>query len=585
MDEDTYFLIIFGLTLMYSLCFGMCAMRTRKLHKFSDDWKYTKIFYVTVSMQAFLRFATFSILVWAVPKDKVGDEFMTMFMSIPDVFFLVSYVLLVLQMVSVFYYTHMENDLQMSLLAHFTRPKHEKASKRLIFLMFLWLVVQGGVYALMFLFIMKEFYLELEVTLVNLVSATVVMLFVLYLHISYAGTPFKSTIAKSKLIKTTRVTIQWTIGRYIKGILSLYQLLRSDSIVSSMYEIHKSSLFEALVTAIILVISEIICYIVVFDYSFMGIFLFSEDETAHLVESLQESAATLENEVGSNQVEEISLQQTNFSDSSPIIDSQEITPSSLISKRKDGLGEIYKAQCRNNIVAYRVINFPRMSGYVLEEFEAEIYALKQFQSNYLVPFYKVSLGLPTIGIVMNYLPEGSLYRSLHEAESSFSNEQKVKIITEIAFGLRDLHSKNRVHGHLNSHNVLMDSGSPKIADLGLAKIKKYAGVVLGYCNKSAWSSPEILREACRTVVKPQTSDDVYSFGVVAWEVATELVPYNDSSLSNLQQKVGHEGMTLDVPEYVPSSLSKLLKACWHVEASKRPDIKQVCSMLDGVKWR
>jgi hypothetical protein len=67
--------------------------------------------------------------------------------------------------------------------------------------------------------------------------------------------------------------------------------------------------------------------------------------------------------------------------------------------------------------------------------------------------------------------------------------------------MQAIYEGSRVHGHLHSKNVLLDDAMRVyISDFGLFKFKKYAGIVLNYTNKTAWSSPEILAEKTSTAM-------------------------------------------------------------------------------------
>mmetsp|Transcript_23172 Transcript_23172/g.22947 ORF Transcript_23172/g.22947 Transcript_23172/m.22947 type:complete len:91 (+) Transcript_23172:21-293(+) len=86
---------------------------------------------------------------------------------------------------------------------------------------------------------------------------------------------------------------------------------------------------------------------------------------------------------------------------------------------------------------------------------------------------------------------------------------------ELAACLETVHAQGKVHGHLSSENILLnDEGVALISDLGFQKMKKYAGIIFGYTNKSGWSSPEILQEKRLTPLKVVPSDDIYSFGMI-----------------------------------------------------------------------
>ena len=50
-----------------------------------------------------------------------------------------------------------------------------------------------------------------------------------------------------------------------------------------------------------------------------------------------------------------------------------------------------------------------------------------------------------------------------------TNEQKYRVILEIAEGLAYMHSNNVIHRDLKSDNILMHNGHPVIADFGLSR--------------------------------------------------------------------------------------------------------------------
>jgi serine/threonine protein kinase len=103
---------------------------------------------------------------------------------------------------------------------------------------------------------------------------------------------------------------------------------------------------------------------------------------------------------------------------------------------------------------------------------------------------------------------------LCKPEASDQNE-KIRIISEIASGLSYLHSHNIVHRDIKPENVMLDeSGEVKIIDFGFSKIKDLHDVASGQASTAkpstlVWMSPE------KKANKPSSaSSDVYSFGLV-----------------------------------------------------------------------
>ena len=119
-----------------------------------------------------------------------------------------------------------------------------------------------------------------------------------------------------------------------------------------------------------------------------------------------------------------------------------------------------------------------------------------------------------------------------------------------------------------------------VSDFGLHTIKKYASVTLDYCNKSAWSSPQVLDSRHTTANAVCTiKDDVYSFGVVLWELLYCKEPFEGIPRQRLYQLVVEEQMRPLIVDEVGQRLATLIKSCWNNERHKRPTFKQLAKQL------
>ena len=128
----------------------------------------------------------------------------------------------------------------------------------------------------------------------------------------------------------------------------------------------------------------------------------------------------------------------------------------------------------------------------------------------------------------------------------------------------------------------MENNSILLADLGLEHLKKYVGLLEGYCNKSGWSSPEILKESGNVVIKPNFSDDVYSFGMIMWELMTEQVPFPDYNLKKLRELVGEQGFRPALTDVENPGIEELIKICWNNVPSNRPSFSLICNTLEQI---
>lgn len=317
-----------------------------------------------------------------------------------------------------------------------------------------------------------------EIGIVNFSLPAVALFGMVFLQIKFSGVPARSQMWKSQLKKINVVTVFWSIARLASGIDNILAEYSDSSISNNITNKtdHAIDTVAAAFMILSLIISEVVCMVLVLDYGFMGIFLFSEDDEGSAVSKTQASF--------------VSTDKDNITNFSMVITDLMMTVDDIVIEdelqvRKNGLGKLYKATYNGAPVIFRKILFKRLSGYVLEEFTAEIDRYQNLVSNKIIPIIGVILDLPTVGIVSPYMARGSLYKALHVDHINFTRKDKFKLALEMSSVLETIHSQNKAHGHLTSENILLnDDGVAVIADLGFQKMKKYAGVIFGYTNKS-----------------------------------------------------------------------------------------------------
>jgi eukaryotic-like serine/threonine-protein kinase len=154
-------------------------------------------------------------------------------------------------------------------------------------------------------------------------------------------------------------------------------------------------------------------------------------------------------------------------------------------------------------------------------FEREAKIIAQLEHPSIVPVYDVGEENNQPYFVMRYMSGGSLSERIKA--QTYTIEEAVKILEQLAPGLDEAHTKDIVHRDLKPGNILFtNKGVPLISDFGIAKFTQGEGNVTGSAiiGTPAYMAPE---QASGESVDGRT--DIYAFGVILYEMLTGKQPY------------------------------------------------------------
>jgi serine/threonine protein kinase len=242
-----------------------------------------------------------------------------------------------------------------------------------------------------------------------------------------------------------------------------------------------------------------------------------------------------------------------------------------------GYGIVYKGVYNHEAVAIKQLKTASVSEEALMEFESEVQVMARLRSRYIVQFYGFCLS-PKFSIVMEYLPNGSLFSVLRNPKQSLDWDIRLRMATEIASGLAVLHSKNVLHRDIKSLNVLMDeSYHAKLTDFGLSKIKNESKTsTKTVAGTLCWMAPELF------ALRPSHTkkSDIYSLGMTLWELAARKIPYEGANETVIKDAV-KGGEREEMPNDCNTKLATLITACWQQDPDKRPDSDVIAEYLQS----
>ncbi|WP_292461142.1 serine/threonine-protein kinase, partial [Methanothermococcus sp.] len=129
-------------------------------------------------------------------------------------------------------------------------------------------------------------------------------------------------------------------------------------------------------------------------------------------------------------------------------------------------------------------------------------------------------------------------------------KEAIKLIKQMAEGLKHAHDKNIIHRDIKPSNILLTSNLvPKITDWGLAKIgAKSSTATTTKALTLLYSAPEQIDEEIYSKTDKRT--DIYQLGVLFYELLTGKLPYEGTSPTQISLKIVN-------PDKKPLSPSKI----------------------------
>ncbi|KAJ1301944.1 hypothetical protein OPQ81_000783 [Rhizoctonia solani] len=255
-------------------------------------------------------------------------------------------------------------------------------------------------------------------------------------------------------------------------------------------------------------------------------------------------------------------------------------------------------------VAVKALRSSKASEGNMRRFHRQVNIWHRMKSKYILRFYGVAsvTGGSSFYLVSPWCENGDAPKYLKKNP----NVDRLKLILEIAYGLRYLHSQSPpiAHGSLQGSNVLIgDGGGALLADFGLAKALEDLTAVpftqsTGVNGCYRWMAPELHEDGGQMTLK----SDIYSWAMTALELYSDKVPYSRIKMPGSVVMEVAKGKIPERPRpganrtpstgsttggrdgiEIPDRLWELFVRCWAKDPVNRPTIQEVIQELEDMR--
>src|SRR2546421_4429997 len=134
------------------------------------------------------------------------------------------------------------------------------------------------------------------------------------------------------------------------------------------------------------------------------------------------------------------------------------------------MATVFRAEDRKHhrAVAIKVLRADLAAVLGPDRFLREIEIAARLQHPHILPLYDSGSAAGLLYYVMP-LVEGESLRDRLDREKQLSQEEAIRIITEVAGALSYAHSRGVVHRDIKPENILLSGGTAVVADFGIAR--------------------------------------------------------------------------------------------------------------------
>ncbi|KAG9284607.1 hypothetical protein G9A89_004649 [Geosiphon pyriformis] len=202
---------------------------------------------------------------------------------------------------------------------------------------------------------------------------------------------------------------------------------------------------------------------------------------------------------------------------------------------------------------------------------------------YILECYGITKDVTTDEFIMvlPFAEHGDLGAFLKVNKDILTWDMFLRILFQVAGGLRFIHDSRLVHGDLHPGNILALKTNPlKVVISGLE-----------FCRPAAYSPKSdedfsvvqyLAPEVCN--LSPRTKySDIYSFAIISWEIISGERPWKDIKDHSVVQFEVIGGKRPIIPMHTPQCIQEMIQKNWHDNPCSRDTAKELQQRVIGAR--
>ncbi|XP_065186623.1 integrin-linked protein kinase-like [Sycon ciliatum] len=240
-------------------------------------------------------------------------------------------------------------------------------------------------------------------------------------------------------------------------------------------------------------------------------------------------------------------------------------------------GEIWRGMWQGVPIVAKKLTVKKLQNPT--DFLSEFPHLRIFSHTNVMPVLGAVCDPMNLITVTQYMDFGSLDDVLHNEKAGVSIDfsQSVTMAKHIAQGMSFLHSLDSPIARLDlcPTHVMVDTDLIARINLGCVRFSFQDNTKV---YRPQYKSPEALQHRPDEI--NFRAADMWSFAIVFCEMVSRKKPFAGLTPLEVGMKVALENKRPDIPDTVPSTVSRFINILWNREPSKRPSFDKIVPIID-----